>query len=477
MKKCLLGIALVLFVCTSLFAEFNLTFYGRGVFTPIAFAGDDSAVSAATTTYDNHSRPRIGFTLWANNMAKTIGIKADFNWDGKEGSAAETLIGENAHVWVKPLGPFGEAGIADVLKLMVGKFEVDDYRGRVGSAEFQGWILPEGSRDEDGIFTRFKALAGAHITLKPLSWWDSPWNGLSIEGAVGSNLTGERAIRNISGWNAWDVYKAMQIGFGYKIPDVGLFRAQFIGNNRKIRLNNYPKNGQWLDTGLVEGLNTNGDADVIETAFLYDGLTNLKVDVGAKIPLYFETNLPNYVYYRGIYLGSEPRKLSPYLANNLLKAQQPITFALGATYKWNDLDILLRSDFAFNGKYEDYGVEIITIGNDMRFFAGLGYRLHPSLRVGLDIGFNHHDADTEHKVGEELTIIGERTGDYFKTERNDFGFAPWVAVDLMGGVVKLGVAVMLPSTPLWTYSVDLVSKEVFSGKPVISIPISVTYNF
>ncbi|MDR1253161.1 MAG: hypothetical protein LBK62_13535 [Treponema sp.] len=475
MKKFLMVMAICIVVCEGVFAESGFSFYGRGVFTPIALSGEDSAVSAATTTYDNQSRPRIGFTLNANNVNQTIGISAVFNWDGKTGNA-DSLIGENAYIWVKPLGPFESLRIADMLKLTIGRFEVDDFRGRVGTAEFQGWILPEGSKDEDAIFMRFKASAGAHITLKPLSWWDSPWNAFSIEGAVGSNLSGERAIRNIVGWTAADVYKAMQIGFSYEIPKTGLVRLQLIGNNRKVRLEDYPKRGEYLDTNLTEGLSTSTDSDVIEAAFLFDGIENLKVDAGAKIPLPFTTNFPYYEYYRGIYYGSYPYETSNVMANNHLEVQQPYSAALGATYKWNNLDTLLRFDFSFGGKYVDEGIRTVTIGSDMRFFASLGYRFLPPLRVGLDIGYNHHDADMVEESGTTDTI-GERPNDQFKTARDDFGFAPWLAIDLGGGVVKTGIAIMFPSTPLWTYTKDGTATQIFSGEPVISIPISVTYSF
>jgi hypothetical protein len=45
-----LAIAVLLALTTgSVFAEYNFTFYGRGVFTPFAFSDGDSSVSAATT--------------------------------------------------------------------------------------------------------------------------------------------------------------------------------------------------------------------------------------------------------------------------------------------------------------------------------------------------------------------------------------------------------------------------------------------
>jgi hypothetical protein len=472
----------VLFVCicfsVSAFAEYNFSFYGRGVFTPIAVSDGDSSVSAATTTYDNSSRPRIGFTLKGNNATESIGMIAMFNWDFKSGDAT-SLIGENANLWVKPLAPFSDGGLGNLLKITIGRFEVDDFRGRVGSGEFASWIVPEGSYDEDAIFTRFKSSAGAHITVKPLSALDSPFGDVSLEAAVGSNLGGDRAFRNIRGWNAEDVYAAAQFGIGYRIPEVGLARFQFIGNNREVYLEHYPYDDTSLQTRLAEGLSTNRDADVIEVAFLYDGVENLKAEIGAKIPLAYTTGLPNYIYYPGVYYGSYPYQTGSTNNADNLEVQLPYSVAIGASYRWNNLSVLGRVDFSFGGKYANEGKNTITVGNDVRTMVSADYRILTPLRVGLDIAYNFHGFDAI-ETGGKTENIGERANDKTTSERNDFGFAPWAAVDLGGGVVKVGVAVMIPSSERWTYDSSGGThpwKQFYTGKPIISVPISVTYSF
>jgi hypothetical protein len=479
MNKFALILVLFSVMAGNVFGEFNWTFYGKGVFAPLAISGEASAVSAATATYDNHARPRVGFTLAANNEANTIGMNAVFNWDGRTGDVTN-LIGENAYIWVKPLGPF--EGIANTLKIIIGKFEVDDFYGRIGAAEFASWITPEGSKDEAAFFTRIKSTAGAHITLKPLAFWNSSWNQLSLEAAVGSTITGERAFMNLIGWSAADVFAAAQAVLGYQIPKTGLARVQIIVNNRQVYLKDYPFKGHNETLNLSEGLATNQDSDVIEAAFLYDGIKNLQAEIGAKIPLAYTTDLANIVYYPGVYNTNIPYQTKSPTGTDTLEVQQPYTIALGASYIWQDLNILARVDISIGGKYVHVGERTITLGAGMGFMASADWRFASPLRVGLDIAFNYHEMDTEEKIGGATANIGERKDDKATSERKDFGFAPWIAVDLGGGVFKLGVAVMLPSSPRWNYAVTGIAgddgwRPNYSGKPIISIPLSITYRF
>ena len=478
MKKSLVVLVLFALVAGNLFAEYNFSFYGRGVFTPLAFSAEDSSVSAATTTYDNASRPRIGFSLIANNNANTIGINAVFNWDGRLEDAA-SLVGENAHIWVKPLGVFSERDIGEIVKFTIGRFEINDLRGNIGAAEFAAWLTPDGSKDEDGVFTRFKAFNGFHLTLKPLDWWESPWNGLMLLGAVGSNIGGERAILNIVGWNALDVYKAGQYAIGYCLPDIGLARVQFIGNNRATFLQNYPfrRNSEVLH--LAEGLSTNQDSDVVEFAFLYDGLEGLKIELGAKIPLKFTVDLPNYTYYPGIYMNY-PYATGSLNGADIVHIQNPYRAVIGASYRWNDFNILGRLDMSFGGEIEHEGVRDIIYGNGFGFMITADYRLSP-FRVGFDAAFNYHGFDKV-KTAYREENIGERANDIATSERSDFGIAPWVALDIGGGVIKAGVAMMFPSNERWNHITPIKAgddgwRQKYSGDPIISFPISVTYNF
>lgn len=466
MKKIPAMFALCLLTAVTAFGELRWSAYGRGVFTPFAYSDGDSSVSAATTTYSNHGgRPRVGFSLDGLNDGKTIGFTAVFNWDGDT-----PYIGENANVWVQPF---------DWVKLTVGKFEVDDFRGRIGAAEFSSWILPDGAKDEDGVFMRFKANAGAHIKLEPLYRLDSPWNGLLIEAAAGSNFGGDRAFRNIMGWSAGDVYRAAQAGIGYRIPAIGFARVQFIGNNRQIYMENFQYDGNNIQERLVQGLSTNEDADIIEGAFLYDGIQNLKVEAGVRIPLPFTTDLASYVYYKGVYDHDEWLLTGAINGRDTLEVTPQMSAALGAAYIWNDCNFLVRADFSWGGKYVHKGERTINIGAGLGLLASAYYRVRSVYRFGLDIGYYHHSFDTEEDVNGNVENIGERNKDIETSLRNDFGFAPWAAKELGGGIIKVGLAVMIPSSIRYDYSDSNPGdgwKRIYSGKPIITIPISFTYS-
>ncbi|GHV82324.1 hypothetical protein AGMMS49991_08820 [Spirochaetia bacterium] len=465
MKKAAAIVVFGFLVSSAVFAELNWSAYGRGVFTPIAFSDGNSSVSAATTTYGNHGgQPRVGFTVAGVNASKTIGFTAMFNWDGAP------YVGENANVWVQPF---------KFLKLTVGRFEVDDFRGRIGAAEFSSWILPDGTRDEDAVFMRFKADTGAHLKVEPLLWWDSPWNGLTIEAAVGSNIGGDRAFKNILDMSASDVYGAIHAGIGYRIPNIGFARVQFIGNNREAFWEDYQYANNDVKIRLASGLSTWQDADIIEAAFLYDGIKNLKIEAGIHIPLSYTTSLPDYVYYKGVLDQNAWYHTGNINGRDTLDVTKPMSAVLGATYLWNNFSFLARADLAWGGKYDHHGERVINIGMDLGLLAQVYYRFEGIYRVGLDIGYNHHSFDTEEDPAGNRLNIGEREKDIETSLRNDFGFAPWVAMDLGGGVIKVGVAVMIPSSQRWDYNDTYPGdgwKQLYSGKPVISIPISFTYS-
>ncbi|MDR2477160.1 MAG: hypothetical protein LBD18_05175 [Treponema sp.] len=467
MKKTAAFLAIMVLFTGKVFSEFDFGFYGKGVFTPIAFSGNDSSVSAATATYANNSRPDVGFTMLGNNDSKTIGMVGDVNFN-LSGTAG---IGSNANIWVAPF---------DWIKLTLGKFEADEFRGQVGTSDFGSWMLPEGSKDEDAIFNRFKSDVGAHIIVKPLFWLDSEWADLIIAGAVGSSLGGERAFNNIMGWSAEDVYLAGQGAIGYRIPGIGFVRFQFIGNNREVYLEDYPSTGQNGKYRMMSGLSTNSDSDIIQTAFLYDGIENLKIDAGLKVPLAYTTSLPDYVYYHSNYT-TPPYQTGSLAGNDNLEIQQPYLLSLGASYAWNNLNALLRTDLSFGGKYVHEGVRTITIGQGMGIAASVSYGFLQRFRAGLDLGFNYHQIDSI-EVNGKTELIGERKNDQETSEHNDFGFMPWFSMNLGGGSIKTGVAVMMPSSPRYSYDPNHPARsdgwrQTHSGEPLISIPISLTYYF
>jgi len=448
---------------------FRLSAWGRGVITPYAFSDGDSSVSAAT--YTGGDKPNIGFTVAGHNPGHTIGFETDIQWDG-----STIGIGDDAKVWVKP-APF--------IKLTAGAFKEDDFRGKISNTEFTSWILPNGGLAEDAIFQRFDASMGAHFRIDPLYWLDPSGNGLIIEGAFGSNVqaTGAgsgdgRANRNIIGMDASDVFGAMQLAAAYKMPDVFLARLQFTGNNRKQLRQNWQRAGAPLEgQDIMSGLNKYGalrDADVIEGAFEFTGVKGLNLDAGVKIPLEYTTDV-GFTEYQALY--PNPPVLT--VDGDTRKVQKPMSVAIAAVYEppalGSRLRVLCRADVSFGGEIEEENDHRITFGTTINAWLNASYLIAPLIRLGVDTGFETHAKD-----GWQQPIGIPNNEKVEGSDYTDFGFGPWCELVLGKGSFKAGLMVMLPGSARWTFissnTTGYEYKQVFSGEPVISLPLSFTYN-
>ena len=430
MKKTgFLTAALCMLVNISVFADIGLSAWGRAVVTPFAFSGEDSSVSAATNTWDE--RPRIGFSVQGISENERIGFIADLFWGG-----GTPGVGDNANVWVKPF---------DFLKITAGWFNGDDLRGTVGNTEFTAWLLPHGGYDQDNIFTRFQATTGAHFAVTPLA-------GLFVEAAIGSSAIlgsdaqSARAFTNIVNLTMEDVYKAIQIGAGYKIPEIGFVRAQFIGNNRKkLKPNIYT--GIEEGTLLMRGLTKNRDSDVIEAAVQYSGLQgniSQQPDVSAD--------------------------------KEIRVVQEAYSIALGATWTpsfFDSLSVLVRADMSFGGWKEEPNVYRIEFAPIFNMWINPSYRINSILRAGLDIGLEIKGKDQwQEPIGRPREKRTEGS------DHTDFGIGAWVEMQVGGGTIKTGVLAMMPGSERWEYHANLADKwkQVYSGDPIITVPISFTYS-
>jgi hypothetical protein len=497
-KKFRGGILVVLMLgagTASVNAQITFSAWGRGVVTPLAFTKDDDGIhsAASAVTFTSMDRPVIGFTANGRAPSGQIGFNIDLAYGG-----GVVDVGDNAKVWVKPF---------EIFTLTAGLFKEEELRGKIGATEFAAWVLPNSSKNEDNIFQRFDALAGAFFKLEPLKWIESPWNGLSLHGAFGSNASGQavnnvRAILNLftnednetapeiydesdgsHKMSALDVYKAMQIALAYRIPDVGLARAQFIGNNRNVfrwgEVNpNTAAVDKYYEKKLVSGMSTNKDADIIEAAFLFDKIEGLNVDVGTKIPLEYKTKTNFIVYPRVVGTDGVVKQEIENANRNEYTVQAPITIAVGASWTpdfLSDLNILTRIDFSFGGKIEseETGIKVKN-GSVFSFWFIPSYKIG-QVKAGIDIGFETHGLDT-------LAIRGQNP-DKPRTdasEYTDFGIGPWAELNFVGGRIRTGIVMMLPGTPRYVYnanSATYVYSPRFRAEPVFSIPISFTYSF
>lgn len=511
-KKTALALVIFLAVCTSAGAQITFSAWGRAVITPVAFMGNHSAVSAATSTWGDV--PRIGFSANGTAPSGNIGFNIDFDFGVDiiktlvgNGYSVPPIIGDNAKAWVRPLGAILPAKF-DMLKLTAGFFKEEEFRGKVGASEFASWLVYDGSKDEDNIFQRFDANAGAHFKLEPLKWWDSPWNGLNIQGAFGSNVLGSlgnslRATKNLLNnednnfvvtpydednpqydgdrkVKAADVFRAMQVALGYRIPDVGLARIQFIGNNRKVLRWGNSNVSTDEPKELVTGLRTNKDADIIEAAFLYDGLDGLTIDFGVKLPLEYTTEMELTVYEQVIGSDGQIYEL-PNMGNDLHKeymVQQPYSAAVGVSWtpSFSDsLNITSRVDISFGGLKESESDAVsLKEGFILNVWFMPSYQIIRNFKAGVDAGIYIHGEDSLTINKKPVIKAWTEVSEYI-----DFGFGPWFELGVMGGRVRIGVMVMLPGKARYrsTSSNIYPYVPILTGDPVVSVPISFTYSF
>jgi hypothetical protein len=471
MRKIIIASALLCAVIgTSVHAQswtdnFKLNAWGKGVISPIALSDGDSSVSAATTTSGNY--PQVGFSVAGTAPSKKIGFLVDAYWDG-----GTPGVGDNAKIWVQPFG---------FIKLTAGWFIEDDLRGTVGNTEFVSWLLPAGGKDEDAIFTRFQARTGAHFKLEPLYWLDSPWNALLIEGAFGSSVAPRgsnngdiRANRNLIGLDAADVYKGIQIALGYKLPHVGFTRFQFIGNKRTQLKPDYTNNGYPAGQNTFDGLSKNSDADLIEAAFQFSRINGLNVDAGVKIPLEYKTDT-QFVEYPAL----PPNGAKETADLDERTVQRPFAVALGINWTPSFLDslnIAVLFDISFGGRIEETGHHLTTFGANTGLWLTPSYKITQNVKAGVDFGMYIHQKD------EWQQPIGRPRADILSDkDYTDIGVGVWMELALGGGRIRTGPMVMLPGAERYMWvdgaSLGYEFRPAFTTEPVISLPISFTYNF
>jgi hypothetical protein len=216
----------------------------------------------------------------------------------------------------------------------------------------------------------------------------------------------------------------------------------------------------------MEGLTINRDADLIEAAFQFNRVEDLNIDVGFKYPFPYVTDTGFTVYPA---LRPSPPLLN--IAGTEVKVQLPIVAAIGATYRWDNFSALGRLDFETGSSFEQEGVYKISTGMSLGFWLVPSYQITDVLKAGIDIGLEIHMIDQQEKpIGVSIDLVGS---DY-----SDIGLGPWVEFNVGGGAIKTGIMVMLPNSPRYIYNSGhtIAWKDSFSGKPVVTIPISLTYS-
>jgi len=203
-------------------ASVSIGAWGRMWFNVVASDGTDSFVSAGPGWANDGGRVSVEFKGNSANMG--------FDWNPGVSNSQMTAVCDQAKIWAK---------ISPMLTVQVGQIQGDVLRGKLDDF---GDILPTSGKDN--IFARFYPNNGILIDITPM---DGVYLGASIDAT------------SAGGAFAKDAYKAIQIGGGYVIPNIGHLRAQYLGEG---------------------GSKAKADSAGMQVAFAYTGMEGLLVDSG-----------------------------------------------------------------------------------------------------------------------------------------------------------------------------------------------------
>jgi hypothetical protein len=314
----------------------NLPGYATGAFgTADGKAASDLGVTAGPGWANNGARVSVSFSGSSENMG--------FDWNPGVSNNQMTAVCDQAKIWAK---------ISPMLTVQVGKIQGDVLRGKLDDF---GDILPVGGKDN--IFTRFNPSTGILLDVRPI---DGVYLGASIDAGAGTKAT--------------DAYKAIQIGAGYTIADIGLIRAQYIGKG---------------------GPKAYGTDAAIQAAFAYTGMAGLTVDAGATIP----TN-----------------------------SDSQMRVSAGASYSAGPLSTYERADVEFGG----------PSGAVLNFMAAgqVFYTVADPLSVGVEVAFSGMgDGFT---VTDYKNAAGTIIGSGIAKDNRYFDIYPVVKLGYSNGYIKVG---------------------------------------
>jgi hypothetical protein len=375
MKKFIVFLVVFALFGTALFAQeaagVRVTGWGRTIFEPLKIVDPETGDTqvGATNGYGWYKGAAAGvsFTGSADKVGFTVDYRATLggtNW----------VVSDNAYIWMKPV---------DILTIGAGKFVgAADFglRGKIGQFDNGGisGLLGVGLGDEDTIFQRFKPYnnSAGIIVLQPV-------DGLVIGGVVNVDVVNVDIDE--------DAYKKLQLAAGYTIPNIGLFRVQFLGGLQ--------------DGGYsLAGINY-GTSNRIQAAFALTAVEGLTLDIGARIPLGYTVDK--------------------------VDIQDAILVAVGANYKAGDLVIGARVDTKLLQSY--------TV-NDVKYASGLdiGALIEPKYTLG--------DVLLGADIGVQYTGQNQIDGNaQDNTGGLKLGLAAWFGLNLGKGSARIGAAAKIPT--------------------------------
>ena len=344
MKKTLIAVAAAAaLTATSAFAEITFGAWLRVLASPVASTGEDiiAGVENSWGWGARTARININGTSEDGKAGFVMGVYNDF-----ESGLGD---GDDAYLWVKPV---------DTVKVSVGKFD-SPTNGLRGDFCYGSWNW-----------------------LRPFNWaydgegltFDGIWrSGLMVEADPMDGLHAFAVIPMSSSYkSAEEVYRNIQVGFGYAIEGVGKLKAQFIGDYSYTTKDTKKKDGYIFDTetGLAKDneVTVTGKKDKDETtgqigvAFDITAIENLYVTVGARFGIADKD-------YRKDYL-----KMA-FTAGASYQVSEQMKFSVDGGYLQYQDDCTLRNDEAvdnvfFVGAGVDYAImDGLSLAADVRYMS------------------------------------------------------------------------------------------------------------
>jgi len=247
MKKLLVVLLALLTIGAALSAEIKLSAWGRFFMVPYSQVNNSADVGGTNPDPTVNAGPgwggkgRVGFQV--NGVSDNVGFQLNVNSDPS--GSPNISIGDQAKIWVK---------FNDMIKVEGGIVQFDGLRGKIGG---NSPVCYNGVGDEDTIFQRIYTGNG------------STYNGSSAAVGMVAEIFPADGITIAASLDVGDTgfnnaYSSMQVAAGYKIEGVGLARAQYIGDTKKI-----------------------------QAAFAYTGMAGLTVD--ASFTMIYDSSAQNIV--------------------------------------------------------------------------------------------------------------------------------------------------------------------------------------
>jgi len=359
MKKLVSVLFALLLVGSFAFAEVAVGSWSRIIFVPAASSdgGDNSAFTGPS--WAKGARVGLGFSA----STEQAGVKLDIHANG-----TVLEIGDQAKIWVQPV---------PMIKIQAGKVQEDTLRGKFDDSNIlNGLAGVNGVPGKDTYFTRFYPKAGLVVSSTPAEGvfiaaaldagvWAADEFDVDNDGNT-TELTAQMGLTK-------DMFKKVQVGAGYTIPNIGLARVQYIGGVDKAPA--------WL-----------------EAAFAYTAMEGVLVDAGLKFNVGEAKTAKNSV-------------------------------AVAGSYTKDALYALVRAYYGFG----DDTKKTPVAGDDkaaMKFSTDVSYKVADPLSVGIEASYDKHDKPVIIDVLPYIQIASGagklKTGFLFESKNKEAGdYTAW----------------------------------------------------